>query len=284
MISPQNVTTDLHNHPGRQRGDGQRGCINPAMARSKAARSIWSGRNLEWPTPRNSGDETQRHHPLERTKGKSPNSLNAGPAPMNSPNPTKSNLRQPHTCCDRDFAPPTSEPSIHPAFDAVRLGTAGAVRQQFARGGGSALAISTRTTPLRTLGEQNAASDRLSQRRIFDHSIGIHVTASSNAINKDADRQNAVTLANLLAPTTKKCQLVTTVSNPMVPPKSAPPPSKSRRPPANSSTASSVPSSNSKDPGNFVVTPATKSNKLQESPTPKTHDAARGRVRNAWWR
>ena len=73
---------------------------------------------------------------------------------------------------------------------------------------------------LRTLGETNATQviDCLKDE-FFDHSIGIHVTASSNAINKDADRQNAVTLANLLAPYYEKMlQLVTTVSNPMAPP------------------------------------------------------------------
>jgi hypothetical protein len=109
-----------------------------------------------------------------------------------------------------------------PAFDAIRLGTAGAMRQAILRYAERVRAGDTLVIEhlVRKLGPSDAEQviDCLRDEH-FDESIGISVTASSNAINKDADRQNAVLLANTLAPYYEKMlMLAQAMANPMTPP------------------------------------------------------------------
>lgn len=109
-----------------------------------------------------------------------------------------------------------------PAFDSIRLGTAGAVRQAILRYAERVRAGDTLVLDhlVRELGPADAEQviDCLRDEH-FDKSIGISVTASSNAINKDADRQNAVLLAQTLAPYYEKMlMLAQAMANPMVPP------------------------------------------------------------------
>lgn len=227
MISPlQNVTTDLHNHQ----------VDNVAMANMRMFKSrygavkggtinIWSGRNLEMANPEDLMEMklSDIYPSLERTQGQVTQlaERRTGANELTQPNQNQTFGNRTPAATATSLLQQANR-RFTPAFDAVRLGTAGAVRQAILRVAERIRAgdLDYEQHLLRTLGETNAAQviDCLKDE-FFDHSIGIHVTASSNAINKDADRQNAVTLANLLAPYYEKMlQLVTTVSNPMAPP------------------------------------------------------------------
>jgi len=227
MISPlQSVTTDLHNHQ----------VDNVAMANMRMFKSrygaikggtvnIWAGRNLEMANPEDLMEMklSDIYPSLERTQGQVTQlaERRTGANELTQPNQNQTFGNRTPAATATSLLQQANR-RFTPAFDAVRLGTAGAVRQAILRvaeriRGGD---LDYEQHLIRTLGEQNATQviDCLKDE-FFDHSIGIHVTASSNAINKDADRQNAVTLANLLAPYYEKMlQLVTTVSNPMAPP------------------------------------------------------------------
>jgi len=109
-----------------------------------------------------------------------------------------------------------------PSFDAVRLGTAHAMEQAIMRGAERVRAGDVEYIQhlMRILGPDDASKviDCLHDEH-FSYSIGIHMTASSNAINRDADRQNAMMLAQTLAPYYEKMlMLVQAVVNPMTPP------------------------------------------------------------------
>ena len=187
--------------------------------------NIWSGRNLEMANPEDVVEMklSDIYPSLERTQGQVTQlaERRTGANELTQPNQNQTFGNRTPAATVTSLLQQANR-RFTPAFDAVRLGTAGAVRQAILRVAERIRAgdLDYEQHLLRTLGEQNAAQviDCLKDE-FFDHSIGIHVTASSNAINKDADRQNAVTLANLLAPYYEKMlQLVTTVSNPMVPP------------------------------------------------------------------
>ena len=116
MISPQNVTTDLHNHQ----------VDNVAMANMRMYKSrygaIKGGRSIsgpaatsKWPTRGCRGDETQRHLPsLERTQGQVTQlaERRTGANELTQPNQNQT-FGNPHPAT-RTSRPPTSEPSIHP--------------------------------------------------------------------------------------------------------------------------------------------------------------------------
>lgn len=227
MISPlQNITTDLHNHQ----------VDNVAMANMRMFKSrygaikggtvnIWAGRNLEMANPEDLMEMklSDIYPSLERTQGQVTQlaERRTGANELTQPNQNQTFGNRTPAATATSLLQQANR-RFTPAFDSVRLGTAGAVRQAILRVAERIRAgdLDYEQHLIRTLGEQNAAQvlDCLKDE-FFDHSIGIHVTASSNAINKDADRQNAVTLANLLAPYYEKMlQLVTTVSNPMAPP------------------------------------------------------------------
>ncbi|HNW41165.1 MAG TPA: hypothetical protein PKN08_04605, partial [Opitutaceae bacterium] len=187
--------------------------------------NIWSGRNLEMANPEDLMEMklSDIYPSLERTQGQVTQlaERRTGANELTQPNQNQTFGNRTPAATATSLLQQANR-RFTPAFDAVRLGTAGAVRQAILRVAERIRAgdLDYEQHLLRTLGETNATQviDCLKDE-FFDHSIGIHVTASSNAINKDADRQNAVTLANLLAPYYEKMlQLVTTVSNPMAPP------------------------------------------------------------------
>jgi hypothetical protein len=109
-----------------------------------------------------------------------------------------------------------------PAFDAVRLACAGAVRQCLYR-----------------YQERLLAGDRESERHIrrvlgdaegdlvisllkdpdFDECVAVTMTASSASVNREADRQNSLMLVNILSQYyDKTLQLVAIAANPQTPP------------------------------------------------------------------
>jgi hypothetical protein len=112
-----------------------------------------------------------------------------------------------------------------PAFDGMRLGVARTVRQGLYRyqerllaGGPDADAVQGQLT--RTFGAASA-------RRItailsdphFDEAVTIELTASSASINREADRQNAILLANLMTTYYERViQMSMAAANPQVPP------------------------------------------------------------------
>ena len=108
-----------------------------------------------------------------------------------------------------------------PAFDAIRLATAGAVRQCLWRYKEQLLAGNTEAerTLVEVLGAEDASKvAEVLRREDFDQAIHIELTASSASVNRDADRQNALLLVNILGQYYEKVlQLVTIATNPQVP-------------------------------------------------------------------
>ena len=160
--------------------------------------------------------------PSNGPKGKSPNSLNAGPAPMNSPNPTKIKpSATAHLLRPRLRSSSKRTVDSPPAFDAVRLGTAGAVRQAIpAWPSESAPAISTtNNTSSAPRRAKRRSSDRLSQRRILRP---LHRHPRYRLFQRHQQRRRSPERRHPGQPAgpllRKMLQLVTTVSNPMVPP------------------------------------------------------------------
>jgi len=226
MLSPlQNELSDLHNYQ----------VDNVAMANMRMFKSrygavkggtinIWAGRNLEMANPEDLAEVklSDIYPSLERVQGAitSLAERRTGANELTQPNQNQTFGNRTPGVTAMSLLQQANR-RFTPAFDAVRLGTAGAVRQALLRvaeriRGGD---LDYEQHIINTLGATDAQQvlDCL-RDPLFDHSIGIEVTASSNAINKDADRQNAVTLANLLAPYYEKMlQLVATVSNPMAP-------------------------------------------------------------------
>lgn len=108
-----------------------------------------------------------------------------------------------------------------PAFDAVRLGTSGAIMQclyrysERIRDGDMEVEQHIK----QVCGDTDGALviDLLSKRD-FATNVTVELTASSASINRDADRQNMIMLANLLGQYYEKSlQLMTIASNPQVP-------------------------------------------------------------------
>ena len=109
-----------------------------------------------------------------------------------------------------------------PAFDGMRLATAGAVRQCLYRYQERLLAGDAEAEAhiLKVLGP---AGGRLVvdvlKREDFDEAIAIELTASSASVNREADRQNAIMLVNILAQYYQRVlELVGIASNPQVTP------------------------------------------------------------------
>lgn len=108
------------------------------------------------------------------------------------------------------------------AFDGIRLGTAAAVRQCLYRyqerlltGDGDAEA-----TIRKVLGERDGGMVvDLLKRDDFDEAVSVELTASSASVNREADRQGAVLLANLLGQYYQRIlELVAIAARPDVPP------------------------------------------------------------------
>ena len=108
-----------------------------------------------------------------------------------------------------------------PAFDGMRLGTSAAVRQAMWRY--SELIqdgdVEVEQHIIKRMGERDGRLIiELLADPEFDQHVSIELTASSASTNRDADRQNAVILANLLGPYyDKMIQMVMMISNPQVP-------------------------------------------------------------------
>jgi len=108
-----------------------------------------------------------------------------------------------------------------PAFDGVRLATSAAVRQavwrysELLKDGD----IEIEDHIIKRLGpEEGRLVIELLMDPEFDQHVSVELTASSASINRDADRQNAIMLANFLEPYYEKMiQLVAMISNPQVP-------------------------------------------------------------------
>ena len=227
MLSPfQFEMTALHNHQidnvflsncrmwASQYGSIQAGTV-----------SIWAGRNLEMtdPTTLKELKLSDIYPSLESTQGMvtslAERRTGANELTQPSQNQTFGNRTPGVTAmsllqqANRRFTP---------AFDSVRLGTAGAVRQAVLRYAERVKAGDAAVSEhlVKRLGQQTAGLVlECLKDPGFDKAIAIRVTASSQAINKDADRQNAVTLANTLAPYYEKMfQLTAQVVNPATPP------------------------------------------------------------------
>lgn len=109
-----------------------------------------------------------------------------------------------------------------PAFDGMRLGTAEAVRQCMYRYQERLLAGDTQAEDhIRdVLGvEAGDRVIRLLKSRDFDEAVMIEMTASSASVNRDADRQNAMLLVNILTQYYGGVlQMATIAANPQAPP------------------------------------------------------------------
>lgn len=109
-----------------------------------------------------------------------------------------------------------------PAFDSIRIATAGAVRQclfryseQIKAGNKDAEQNITKVLGAK---DGNLAIEVLRDPD-FDKAIAVELTASSASVNRDADRQNAIMLVNILAQYYQRVmELVTISSNPQVAP------------------------------------------------------------------
>ena len=108
-----------------------------------------------------------------------------------------------------------------PAFDAIRFATAGAVRQGLYRYQERLLAGDTQVAQhLReVLGESDAALvEEVLKTSRFDDAVAVELTASSASISREADRQNAIMLVNILATYYQRTlELVAIAANPQTP-------------------------------------------------------------------
>lgn len=227
MLSPfQNEMSDLHNF---QVDNVYLANVRMFKSRYGAVKggtvNIWAGRNLEMASPEDLMDfkVSEVYPSLENTQAMvaSLAERRTGANELTQPNQNQTFGNRTPAATATSLLQQANR-RFTPAFDAVRLGTAGAVRQALLRVAERIRAgdLDYEQHILTSVGEEAGAQviDCLKDPN-FDHSIGIEVTASSNAVNKDADRQNCVTLVNLLAPYYEKMlMLVTTVSNPMTPP------------------------------------------------------------------
>jgi hypothetical protein len=107
------------------------------------------------------------------------------------------------------------------AFDGIRLGTSAAVRQCLYRYQEKLLANDTdaEATIRKVLGTKDAGLViALLKRDDFDEAVSVELTASSASINKEADRQGSIVLANLLGQYYQRIlELVAIASRPDVP-------------------------------------------------------------------
>ena len=108
-----------------------------------------------------------------------------------------------------------------PAFDQVRMATAGCVKQAMYRYQERLLANDTRVAEhINTVmgSEDGALVIQVLKDRNFDQSIAIEMTASSANVNREVDRQNAMFLVQMLAQYYDKVvQLMAIVANPQLP-------------------------------------------------------------------
>jgi hypothetical protein len=115
-----------------------------------------------------------------------------------------------------------------PAFDSIRNCIADAIRQalyryreQLLRGGRAA--DNAMATIYNTLGYEdgNLVIDLL-KRDTFDESYEVELTAASASVNREADKQNAIMLTNILGQYYQRTlELIMLASNPQTPPEVA---------------------------------------------------------------
>lgn len=109
-----------------------------------------------------------------------------------------------------------------PAFDGMRLATAGAIMQCMYRYQERLLAqdMEVETHILDVLGEVEGQQVlEVLRDRNFDNGIKVEMSASSSTVNKEVERQNAMFLVNILAQYYQRVlELVTIAANPQVPP------------------------------------------------------------------
>jgi len=109
-----------------------------------------------------------------------------------------------------------------PAFDAMRNGLAGALRQCLYRYQERLLAADNEVAAfiLLKLGEEDGERVvRILKDEHFDEGYRVELTASSTSVNREADRQNAVMLVNVLTQYYERAlNLVMIASNPQTPP------------------------------------------------------------------
>lgn len=108
-----------------------------------------------------------------------------------------------------------------PAFDGIRLGTSAAVRQAVWRYAEMVQDGDMEVVEhiMKRMGQEDGRLIvELLQDPEFDQHVSIELTASSASANRDADRQNAIMLMNVMGPYyDKMVQLVMMASNPQVP-------------------------------------------------------------------
>jgi len=109
-----------------------------------------------------------------------------------------------------------------PAFDEMRIATARAVQQCLFRYQERVLADDQLVMQrlVRMLGpEDGALVIELLRNPDFDDGVLVELTASSASVNRDADKQNAMLLAQFMGQYYKQLiELMTLISNPMLPP------------------------------------------------------------------
>lgn len=108
-----------------------------------------------------------------------------------------------------------------PAFDSMRLGTASAIKQCMFRYQERLLMgdLSVEEHIRKFMGERDGqAVISVLKDPLFDEGMAVELTASSVSINKEADRQNAILLTNLLMTYYQKAlELTMLASNPATP-------------------------------------------------------------------
>lgn len=109
-----------------------------------------------------------------------------------------------------------------PAFDAMRIATARAVRQCLYRYQERVLAgdVEVERRVMRILGATDGPLViELLRQTDFDDGVLVELTASSATINRESDRQNAIMLLNVLGQYYRQIiELMTMLANPAVPP------------------------------------------------------------------
>lgn len=109
-----------------------------------------------------------------------------------------------------------------PAFDSMRAGTAGAMKQCLYRIQERLLAGDKKVEDwlIEVLGGEAAGRCiNLLKNKDFDDAIAVTLTASTASANRDAERQNAIVLVNLLGNYYQKAlELATIAANPQTPP------------------------------------------------------------------
>ena len=107
-----------------------------------------------------------------------------------------------------------------PAFDQMRLATAGAVKQCLYRYQERLLAddLAVEAFIKEMLGDEDGAIVVETLRnKNFDNEIDIELTASSSSVNRDVDKQNAILLVNILMQYYQRVlELTTVAANPQI--------------------------------------------------------------------